>query len=127
VAKLLLAGWVPAGIVYGISVAVRHDDWQTLAQTGMFAGNTEVGGYTELVSHVRADARREFARSAATLGADSALLTAMHQHVREIEVAENHRDHVAECVITGNAIARFHGSTGPLTSSLTFLPLRSSR
>jgi uncharacterized protein YbjQ (UPF0145 family) len=68
VAKLLLAGWVPAGIVYGISVAVRHDDWQTLAQTGMFAGNTEVGGYTELVSHVRADARREFARSAATLG-----------------------------------------------------------
>lgn len=127
VAKLLLAGWVPAGIVYGISVAVRHDDWQTLAQTGMFAGNTEVGGYTQLVSHVRADARREFARSAAALGGDSALLTSMHQHVREIEVAENHRDHVAECVITGNAIARFHGSTGPLTSSLTFLPLRSSR
>ena len=127
VAKLLTAGWVPAGIAYGISVAIRHDDWQTQAQTGMFAGNVEVGGYTELMSHVRADARREFGRLAARLGADSALLSSMWQHVWEYEAGEGHRDHVAECVITGNAVARFHPGAAARTTSLSILPLRRTR
>jgi uncharacterized protein YbjQ (UPF0145 family) len=127
VAKLLAAGWVPAGIAYGISVAIRHDDWQTQAQSGVFAGNVEVSGYTELMSHVRADARREFSRLAAHLGGDSALLTSIWRHVWEYEAGEGHRDHVAECIITGNAIARFHAGAAPLTKSLSILPLRSSR
>ena len=127
VAKLLTAGWVPAGIAYGISVAIRHDDWQTQAQTGMFAGNVEVGGYTELMTHVRADARQEFGRAAARLGADSALLSSIGQHVWELEVGEGHRDHVAECVITGNAVARFHRGAAPRTASLSILPLRRTR
>jgi uncharacterized protein YbjQ (UPF0145 family) len=118
---------VPAGIAYGISVAVRHDDWRTQAQAGVFAGNVEVSGYTELMSHVRADARREFSRLAAHLGGDSALLTSIWQHVWEHEVGEGHRDHIAECVITGNAVARFHDSSFRPASTLTFLPLRSSR
>jgi uncharacterized protein YbjQ (UPF0145 family) len=127
VAKLLTAGWVPAGMAYGISVAVRHDDWRTRSQISPYSGNTEVVGYTELVSHVRHDARREFAALAARIGGDSALLTDMTQHVWQYEAGENHIDHVAECVITGNAIARFHTTTvRPRTSSLTYLPLRSS-
>jgi uncharacterized protein YbjQ (UPF0145 family) len=127
VAKLLMAGWVPAGMAYGISVAVRHDDWRTQQQIGVWAGNVEVAGYTELINHVRHDARGEFARLAARVGGDSALMTAMAQHVWEYEAGENHVDHVAECVITGNAIARFDTSPHPPTSSLTYLPLRSSR
>lgn len=127
VAKLLSAGWVPAGMAYGISVAIRHDDWATRQQSGVWAGNMEVAGYTELINHVRHDARREFAASAARIGGDSALLTDMGQHVWEFEPGENHIDHVAECVITGNAIARFDRSPRPPTSSLTYLPLRSSR
>jgi uncharacterized protein YbjQ (UPF0145 family) len=123
VAKLLQAGWVPAGIAYGISVAIRHDDWRTRQQIGVFAGNTEVSGYTELINHVRHDARREFAALAARIGGDSALLTGMWQHVWEYEAGENHIDHVAECVITGNAIARFHTTAHPRTTSLTYLPL----
>ena len=126
VAKLLTAGWVPAGMAYGISVAVRHDDWRTRTQTSAFAGNTEVTGYTELINHVRHDARREFAALAARIGGDSALLTDMKQHVWPYEAGENHIDHVAECVITGNAIARFDTTARPRTSSLTYLPLRSS-
>lgn len=126
VAKLLIAGWVPAGIAYGISVAVRHDDWRTRNQTAVFAGNTEVSGYTELLTHVRADARREFGRAAAKHGGDSALMTSMHHHVWEFEAGENHRDHVAECVITGNAIARFHDSAFTPDRSLTIMPLRRS-
>jgi uncharacterized protein YbjQ (UPF0145 family) len=127
VAKLLAAGWVPAGIAYGISVAVRHDDWRTQSQISPFSGNVEVAGYTELMNHVRADARSEFARQAARRGGDSALMTSMWHHVWRREAGENHHDHVAECVITGNAIARFHAETHPITSSLTILPLRSMR
>jgi len=127
VAKLLTAGWVPAGIAYGISVAIRHDDWRTQSQAGYFAGNTEVAGYTELMNHVRADARHEFAVLAGRLGGDSALMTSIGHHVWELEQGENHRDHVAECIITGNTIARYHGETHPLTNSLTILPLRRMR
>ena len=32
-AKLILAGWVPAGLVLGISIGSRHDDWLTVTQT----------------------------------------------------------------------------------------------
>jgi uncharacterized protein YbjQ (UPF0145 family) len=127
VAKLLAAGWVPAGIAYGISVAVRHDDWRTQSQLSYFAGNTEVAGYTELMNHVRADARREFAVLSARLGGDSALMTSMWHHVWEYEAGENHRDHVAECVITGNAIARFGTAARAHTNSLSILPLRRMR
>lgn len=127
VAKLISAGWVPAGIAYGISVVIRHDDWRTQSQISAFAGNTEVSGYTELLTHVRADARREFYEQAVRIGGDSALTTDLRSHVWPLEVSEGHRDHVAECVIVGNVIARFHAGHRPTTSSLTILPLRSMR
>ena len=126
-AKLLTAGWAPAGITYGISIAVRHDDWRTQAQTSYTTGNTEVTGYTELLTHVRAEARREFTKLAARHGADAALMSGLWSHMWPVEVGENHTDHVAECVITGNAIARFHTGHKATTSSLTILPLRSIR
>ncbi len=127
VAKLLTAGWVPSGITYGIAMAVRHDDWRTQSQTSYMAGNTEVSGYTQLLTHVRAQARREFAALATKRGADAALMSGIWSHMWPIEVGENHTDHVAECVITGNAIARFHTGHKATTSSLTILPLRSIR
>jgi uncharacterized protein YbjQ (UPF0145 family) len=127
VAKLLAAGWVPAGIAYGISVAIRHDDWATQRQTSVWAGNTEVSGYTELVTHVRADARRQFMTLAARIGGDAALMSSMRQHVWALERGERHTDHVAECVITGNAIARFHDGYRAPTTSLTILPLRTAK
>jgi uncharacterized protein YbjQ (UPF0145 family) len=126
VAKLIAAGWVPAGIAYGISVAVRHDDYRTRSQAGLFSGNIEVSGYADLMNHVRAGARRDFAGRAARAGADAALLTSMHHHIWSYEPRDNHRDHVAECVVTGNAVARFHAGSRAPTTSLTILPLRPS-
>jgi uncharacterized protein YbjQ (UPF0145 family) len=124
VAKLLTAGWVPAGIAYGISVAIRHDDWRTRSQIGVFAGNTEVSGYTELITHVRADARARFRSRVAEIGADGAVASDLSLRVWEIEPSENHRDHVAESMVIGTAVARFHrGPTAP-TRSLSILPLR---
>ena len=49
-AKLIHAGWVPVGLALGISIGARHDDWRTRGSTFWGAGNTEVGGYTELVN-----------------------------------------------------------------------------
>jgi uncharacterized protein YbjQ (UPF0145 family) len=124
VAKLLHAGWVPTGILFGISVAIRHDDYRTMQQASWSGANVEVTGYTELVGHVREDARTQFQRHAARLGGDAAVVDEMSLHVHEIEPSEAHRDHVAEAVVRGTAIARFHRGAAAPTSSLTILPLR---
>ena len=124
VAKLLHAGWVPVAIAFGIAVAVRHDDYATQMQARPWGQNTEVSGYTDLVQHVRDDARDTFGRHAARAGADGAIVSSMALHVWEHEPAEGHRDHVAESTVFGTTLARFHrGRTAP-TRSLTVLPLR---
>src|SRR5260370_5495276 len=69
-AKLVLAGWVPAGLVLGISIGARHDDWGTVTQTRWGAGNTEVAGYTHLVNATRHDARNQLQRDSGPHGAD---------------------------------------------------------
>ena len=123
-AKLLAAGWVPSAVVYGISVAVRHDDWWTQRQSSWGAGNTEVSGYTELVTHVRADARHRFDQQARAAGAEGAIVSSIGLTIREIEPAENHRDHVAEAGVFGTALVSFHRGSRAPTRSLTILPLR---
>jgi uncharacterized protein YbjQ (UPF0145 family) len=123
VAALMLAGWMPAGLVYGISVAVRHDDWATQRQSSWGAGNVEVSGYTELVTHVRADARHQLDRRLARLGADGCVGVRSTLNVWHIEPGEGHRDHAAEAVFSGTAITRFRAraSSAP---ALSVLPLR---
>lgn len=124
VAKLLLAGWVPCALVYGISVAVRHDDWATRRQASWGAGNTEVAGYTELLLHVRADARHHFDEHARSAGAEAAIVSTMSLDIGEITPAENHRDHLAEATVFGTGLVSFHRRSTAPTRSLTILPLR---
>lgn len=123
VAKLMHAGWVPVEIARGISVAIRHDDWATQQQASWGSGNTEVTGYTELVSHVRADARNRFAQQLKASGADGAVISNAALRVWEVEPAENHRDHVAESMVFGTTVARFHLGHAAPTNSLTIMPL----
>ena len=108
-AKLVLAGWIPAGLVLGISIGARHDDWMTARQTSWGAGNSEVGGYTDLVNATRHDARRQLEQDVARHGADGVVLQQMTIRVGEHEcpVAEGRRDHVLEATIVGTAIAHF--------------------
>ena len=127
VAKLLHGGWAPVGYVVGLSVAIRHDDWATLQQASMLAGNTEVSGYSELVHHVRADARRQFGQRVAAYGAEGAVSSAMQLDIWEREAGENHRDHVALASMTGTAIVRFHRGAEAPTTSLSVLPLDARR
>jgi uncharacterized protein YbjQ (UPF0145 family) len=116
-AKLLRAGWVPVDIAIGLSVAIRHDDWVTRGQAAWGSGNTEVLGYTELVTHVRQDARNQFDQAIRTAGADGGIVSRMGLKVWEIEPAEGHRDHVAESSVLGTAVTRYHaGSAAPSRS-----------
>jgi uncharacterized protein YbjQ (UPF0145 family) len=123
VAKLLHGGWAPAAISIGISLAIRHDDWTTVQQARAWAGNTEVSGYSELVHHVRQDARQQFARRTAAYGADGAIMSGMSLDIWDIEPGEGHRDHVALSFVHGTAIAKFHEGAVAPTSSLIILPL----
>jgi uncharacterized protein YbjQ (UPF0145 family) len=124
VAKLLHRGWVPASITQGISLAVRHDDYNTRQQASTWAGNTEVSGYTELVHGVRQDARAEFARRVKSFGGDGGILTDMTLDIWEVEPAEGHRDHVALASVLGTSIARFGDvDADKRTSSLSVLSL----
>ena len=104
-AKLVHGGWMPASVVVGISVAIRHDDWATRRQASAWTYNTEVSGYTELVNHVRADARVQLSRRVAAIGADGAITSTMQLSIHAQEVGENHRDHVAESRLMGDAVS----------------------
>jgi uncharacterized protein YbjQ (UPF0145 family) len=108
-AKLILAGWVPAGLVLGIAVGARHDDWMTVNQTRWGSGNAEVAGFTDLVNATRHDARHQLELDVTRHGADGVVLQEMEMRVGEHEcpMQEGRRDHVVEATIIGTAIAHF--------------------
>lgn len=123
VVKLMHGGWMPSGLVIGIAVAIRHDDYYTRRQAMTSWANIEIAGYTELVTCARADARLKFAQRAAKQGGDAAIVSDMSMHLWPLEVGENHRDHVAESIVVGTAIAKFHQGAHAPTDALMILPL----
>ncbi|MDQ1747345.1 MAG: hypothetical protein QOD07_1608 [Frankiaceae bacterium] len=122
VVKLMHGGWVPSGQVIGIAVAVRHDDYYTRRQVTSWT-NVEVTGYSELVTFARADARNKFAQRAAKHGGDAAIVSDMKMNIWPVHQAENHLDHVAESVVIGTALAKFHQGAQAPTDALLMLPL----
>jgi len=108
-AKLLMDGWVPAGIVLGISAGGLHDTLVTTSSGPSGTGNAEVPAYTDLMTCVRQDARSQLEQTMRGLGAEGVIVSAMTLHVRSGE-CRAHRigaDHFAEAVITGTAVTRF--------------------
>ena len=129
-AKLIHAGWVPAGLALGISVGARHDDWLTVGQTRWGSGNAEVVGYTELVNDARHDARLQLERDVTRLGGEGVVIATMEMRVREREcpVQEGRRDHIVEATTIGTAIAKFSDAeqrhTGPTLAVMSLDPQR---
>jgi len=123
-AKLMLSGWVPSSLAFGLAVAIRHDDYRTAVQTSRWMGNTEIDGYTQLVQHVRARARADFAQRLTTAECDGALLSANAVNIWSMEPAEGHTDHVAEAFVMGSSIARFASTAVGAPSALSIMPLR---
>ncbi|MGW4809649.1 heavy metal-binding domain-containing protein [Kitasatospora sp. NPDC004272] len=122
-AKLLTAGWVPVGLLVGMSVGVRHDDYRTGVQRYSWS-NQEVAGWSELVGRVRADARAQVRQQVAKLGGDGMILADNTLRVWEEHCLNNDKqtDHVTENVLYGTAVARF--ATAPARPrTLTVMPL----
>jgi len=118
-AKLIMAGWVPAGLALGISIGARHDDWLTINQTRWGSGNSEVTGYTDLVNQSRHDARTQLDRDVARMGAQGVVVRDMDLRIREREcpMQEHRRDHIAEVTIIGTAITQFTRSHDPAAAA----------
>jgi len=109
-----MAGWVPAGLALGISIGSRHDDLATTRQTRQWSGNTEVAGWTELVSQSRHDARRALEDDVRRLGADGVVIAGLQMRVRtrDCPATVGRHDHIVEATLIGTAIASFP-RTGP--------------
>ena len=128
--KLIMKGWVPAGLALGISIGARHDDWLTVGQTRWGAGNAEVVGYTELVNDARHDGRLQLERDVTRLGGEGVVIADMEMHVREREcpVQEGRRDHIVEVTTIGTAIVRFSDAeqrhSGPTLAIMSLDPQR---
>jgi uncharacterized protein YbjQ (UPF0145 family) len=129
-AKLIMAGWVPAGLALGISIGSRHDDRTTARQARWGSGNAEIAGWTELVSESRHDARRQLEREVRRLGAEGVVIAAMRLRVsqRDCPVTVGRRDHIVETTLIGTAIAGFSPAgrchAGP---ALAVMPLDQQR
>jgi uncharacterized protein YbjQ (UPF0145 family) len=121
-ARLLQAGWVPAALVFGISLGARHDDPRSRSQRRWIARNGEVSSYTALVKDTRRDARRQLEQAVAAHGGNGVVVDEMTLHIdeRECPAFEGRHDHIAEVTILGTSIVSFDrppaaGDHAPLT------------
>ncbi|MFF5706026.1 heavy metal-binding domain-containing protein [Streptomyces sp. NPDC012794] len=120
-ARLLHGGWVPTGLAFGVSLAIRHDDWRASRLAGRrFVGNQEVDGYTRLTDHVRQDARARLALDARKHGGgagDGVVVDEVGLRLRRTECLGSEggsaRDVIAEAVFVGTSITRFGRSRRP--------------
>jgi uncharacterized protein YbjQ (UPF0145 family) len=110
-----MAGWMPAGLVLGLSIGSRHDDRKTNRQARWGSGNAEVAGWTELVSQSRHDARHQLEKDVRRLGAEGVVIATMQMRVRERDCPETvgRRDHIVEATLIGTAITRFSRAGQP--------------
>ena len=110
-AKLIMTGWVPAGIALGIAVSGLHDDSVTTSPGPPRTGNAEIPAYTALVTKARQDARRHLGQAVRGVGADGVVVSATTLRVR-IDACHAHpggTDYFAEAITTGTAVTRFAG------------------
>ncbi|WP_051950713.1 heavy metal-binding domain-containing protein [Actinacidiphila yeochonensis] len=124
-AKLLGSGWVPVELLVGMSIGVRHDDYRTTSQTYSWS-NVEVTGWTDLVSEVRSDARRQLRAQSAGRGGDGIIMADSRLRVWAESCIQSgnseQEDHVAEATMVGTTVARFRLRKPP-PRTLSVMPL----
>ncbi len=115
-AQLVAAGWVPAALLLGIAVTVRHDDWRTRSQLGSWNWtNQEVEGYTDLTVKARSGARGRLAADTARYGEGAtAVVRDMSLRIsrRSCAAGNDAHDHLAEAMVVGTAIVPFRHRRG---------------
>jgi uncharacterized protein YbjQ (UPF0145 family) len=127
-AKLIMAGWVPVGLVLGVAIEACHDDWQTTRQTRRWSGNREVVGWTDVVNRARRDAGHRLEADVQRLGGEGAVVASMplRVSVRDCPAQVGRRDHIIEASVLGTAVARFarpNQGRRPASPALAVLPL----
>jgi uncharacterized protein YbjQ (UPF0145 family) len=113
-AKLVTAGWIPCGLIVGLAVAVRHDDYRTRQQRWSWV-NTEMAGYTELVAAARHWARERLRADCARRGGAGVVVRTATLRVSERACSmggNDQRDHLAEAMVIGTAITPFRHAGG---------------
>lgn len=125
-ARLVTAGYVPAGLALGIAIGARHDNRTTTRQARPWSGNAEMAGWTALVNETRQGARRRLEDDVRRLGAEGVVIAGMRMHARERDcpVVVGRHDHIVEVTFIGTAIASFSdGGHSHARSSLAVMPL----
>jgi uncharacterized protein YbjQ (UPF0145 family) len=112
-AKLIVAGWVPCGIVLGLAVVIRHDDYRTQAQRQSWT-NREIAGYTELVHSARHRARERLKAECARRHGTGVVVreTSLRISEQRCLTGNDQRDHLAEAILLGTAITPFRQTGG---------------
>jgi uncharacterized protein YbjQ (UPF0145 family) len=132
-ARLIAAGWVPAGMAFGIAIGARHDDRVTARQARLWSGNAEMAGWTELVNRSRREARHRLEEDIRRVGAEGVVTADMEMRVRQRDCPEatGRHDHIVEVTFTGTAIVRFspagHTYAGPALTVMSLGPRRGER
>jgi uncharacterized protein YbjQ (UPF0145 family) len=129
-AKLVGAGWVPVGLVFGVAIGACHDDWRTTRQTRRWSGNREVAGWTEIVNQSRRDAGRRLQADVGRIGGEGAVVASMplRVSVRDCPAQPGRRDHIVEASVLGTAVAQFTPAgrertpAGPAQAVLPLVP-----
>ncbi|KAA2264218.1 heavy metal-binding domain-containing protein [Solihabitans fulvus] len=113
-AKLMSSGWVPCGLVLGLGVVIRHDDYRTQAQARSWR-NVEMDGYTSLVHAARRLARDRLRADCVGLGGGGVVVRTMNLRVDELRCVRGRneqRDHLVEALAIGTAITPFRHAGG---------------
>jgi uncharacterized protein YbjQ (UPF0145 family) len=128
--KLVRAGWMPAALVMGVGVVLRHDDWM-LRRQQMSWTNQELAGPTELVHAARAGARDALDADVRRHGGHGVVLRDMVLNVSEVSCRrgrDDSRDHLADAFLFGTAIVPLpERDTDPATRTPPLPMLRLDR
>jgi uncharacterized protein YbjQ (UPF0145 family) len=116
------AGFLPAGVATGYSLAIKHEDWQ-LRQQGSSWNNTEVTGLTELLSAARADARHSLAGNARQFTSRGELVVTDSSLQTGERPCGEEKDLLAEALFVGTVLVPHPAPPARRGRTLTVLPL----
>jgi uncharacterized protein YbjQ (UPF0145 family) len=106
VSKLVHHGWMPVRLIVEVTVAVRHDDYNTLNQGSMFAPNAELTGFSDLSNSARASARQSLQRHLKPKHEVGTIIDSLDTHIFRNDMGQGHSDHLCEVRVAGTTIAQ---------------------
>jgi len=107
-AAAILSGFAPRGLVFGMTVTTKHEDWLLRQQRSSWQ-NTEVTGLSELLLTARSGARQRLAAAAEGITRRGDLVVT-ETRVRQFEVAcGQERDVNAEATFVGTVLTEVPG------------------